>query len=526
MKRSLSQLIVLTTLATTTALGGTLAFTSTALSDNAQTGYLFPGRAEDLKSGEYWYRSKKIHGSGNQKLGYDLTAVRFDAKTKKWTKAKPGTNGSQNSHWLIYGQPIYAVTGGKIIACWRNAPENPAPGQSHPGRTSTPKTIGGGGNSLLVDIGNNETILYAHFRPGTIPKSLCPIDKVFRTDASDKSESTLPSNNQPIIKAGQFLGQVGNSGRSSNPHLHIHRSSGRNPLPLPFQTAWTKGINTTVDSANAWKPLNNEPLPPGKVAILPPYAQGYKEIARHGIPESKYQFLFNHITKSGYRLAWIDGFNVNGKVYFNAVFRPKNGIKWATFHGLTSAQYQAKFNEYTGAGYRPLQVESYRRGNGIRYAVIFTKQNGAAFKAYHGRSAQQHQQLFDSLTQQGFRPRNISVVSINGQRSYTALYEKTNIGSFVLKSFMTPAQYQQAFNQNKQAGRQVSYLNAYLHNGQPRFTAIWNSATNGSFKARHGLSSGQYQQQWEDNTQQGFLTRIVTGYEQDNRIRFAAVWRK
>ena len=108
----------------------------------------------------------------------------------------------------------------------------------------------------------------------------------------------------------------------------------------------------------------------------------------------------------------------------------------------------------------------------------------------------------------------------------TSLYEKTNIGSFVVKSFMTPAQYQQAFNQNKQAGRQVAYLNAYVHNGQPRFTAIWNSATNGSFKARHGLSSGQYQQQWEDNTQQGFLTRIVAGYEQDNTIRFAAVWRK
>lgn len=43
-------------------------FTQTAL---ANTTYLFPGRAEDLQSGEYWYRRKEIHGSGSQKLGYD-----------------------------------------------------------------------------------------------------------------------------------------------------------------------------------------------------------------------------------------------------------------------------------------------------------------------------------------------------------------------------------------------------------------------------------------------------------------------
>ncbi len=527
MQRRLPKQIALVTLAIATTLGGSLAFTATAQSNTAQTIYQFPGRAGDLQSGEYWYRSKKIHGSGNQQLGYDLGAVRLDATTKKWTSNKPGTNGSQNAHKLIYGQPVYAMSGGKVIRCWRNAPNNPAPGQTHPGRTATPKTIGGGGNFLLVDIGNNETILYAHFRPGTIPQSLCPFNKQFMTDASNQSESTVPTGSQATIKAGQFLGQVGNSGQSSGPHLHIHRQKdGGGALPLPFQTAWTKGINTTVDATDAWQPLQNAALPPGKIAILPPVAKGYKEIARHGIPASQYQFVFNHITQSGYRLVWIDGFNVKGKIYYNAVFRPANGVKWAAFHGLTSAQYQAKFDQYTGAGFRPTQVESYRQGNGIRYAVIFAKQNGPAFKAYHGRSAAQHQQLFDQLKQQGWRPRNISVVSVNGQRSYTALYEQTNIGSFMAKSFMTPSEYQQEFNQNQQAGRQVAYLNAYLHNGQPRFTAIWNAVANGPFKARHGLSSSQYQQQWDANTQQGFQTQLVTGYQQGNTSRFAAAWRK
>ncbi|MEA5567336.1 hypothetical protein [Anabaena sp. UHCC 0399] len=497
--------------------------TSTAL---ANTTYLFPGRAEDLESGEYWYRRKEIHGSGSQKLGYDLTAIRFDNRSKNWTTDKPGTDGSKNEHKLIYGQPVYAVTGGKVIKCWRNAPDNPAPGQSHPGRTSNPKTIYGGGNHLTVDVGNGELILYAHLEPGSIPKSLCPISKEFTTDASNDSERTLTPAQQVTLKAGQFIGNVGNGGSSSGPHLHLHRSKGNTPLPLTFAGVWTKSTETNQDSDQDWKRLNNQALPPGKIAILPDFSQGNKEIARHGIPDSQYQFVFDQITKSGYRLEWIDGFSVNGKIYFNALFRPNNGVAWASFHNLTSSQYQAKFNQYTKAGYRPTQVESYLNGNTVLYAAIFAKDNGPSFTAYHGLSTNEHQKRIDDLTKNGWRPKNISVVSINGNRSYAALYEKTNVGSFVAKSFLTSAQYQQLFNENQQQGRQVAYLNAYQHNGQTRFTAIWNSVSQGTFKARHNLSSQQYQNEWESAQNSGLLTRNVTGYVDGNSPRYAGVWRK
>lgn len=366
-------------------------------------------------------------------------------------------------------------------------------------------------NYVWIEHANGEWTKYSHLQKNSVTK------------AAGLSVGTF-------VKAGTFLGYQGNVGCASGPHLHFEVGVPNVSDPIISQGGYLK------DNANSKR--NRIPkicgIPNGQFADgqtyvatkLPRVSLGAKEVARHGVPAQMYQCVFDRITQAGYQLTWIDGFNINGKVYFNAVFRPANGVKWAAFHGLTSAQYQAKFDQYTGAGFRPTQVESYRRGNGIRYAVIFAKQKGPAFKAYHGRSAGQHQQLFDQLTQQGWRPRNISVVSVNGQRSYTALYEKTNIGSFMAKSFMTPSQYQEAFNENKQAGRQVAYLNAYLHNGKPRFTAIWNSLTNGSFKARHGMSSGQYQQAWETTSQQGFLTSIVTGYEQGNSSRYAAVWNK
>lgn len=508
------------------------AATPLRVSATAANTFPFPGRAEDLKPGIYWYRNKEVHGTGTQAKGYDLSATRFDASNKSWTRLKPGVSSAAyernktNEAWSVYGTPVYAVDDGEVIRCWRNTPENPAPGQSHPGRTSDPKTIYGGGNFLLVEDKEGNLTLYAHFKPGSIPKSLCPIDKVFCQDAADKSESEMPAGKRPQVKRGQFLGLVGNSGSSSNPHLHIHRqTAGGTPLDLRFENVFVKSTKKLADNTSDWQQVKNQVLQPGPLAILPPFGKGHGEVARHGVPSSKYQFTFTHITSSGYRLEWIDGYDVNGKTYFNVIFRPSNGKPWLARHGQTGGTYQAEFDKWTNQGYRLEHVESYLSGGSARYAAIFVKTSGPAWTAYHGRTAAQHQQQFDSLTKQGYRPVNVSVVSLSGQRYYTALYEKRNVGSFILKSFMTPAQYQAEFNKNVQAGRRLAYLNAYTHQGSPRIVAIWQQAAP-TFVARHGMSSSQYQAEFNKNLGAGRLTRAVTGYESSNQHRFAAFWSK
>jgi hypothetical protein len=366
-------------------------------------------------------------------------------------------------------------------------------------------------NYVWIEHSNREWTKYSHMRKDSVTK-----------DAGLKVGD--------FVKAGRFLGYESDVGCASGSHLHFEVGVPNPSDPIIPQGGFLK------DNANSKR--NRIPRickVPGGVFVdgetyvatdLPNVSPGFAEVARHGVPSSDYQCVFDQITKSGYRLDWIDGFNFNGNIYFNVIFRSADGVKWASFHNLTASQYQDKFNEYTNAGYRPTQVESYPSGNKILYAVIFAKDNGPNFTAYHGLSAEEHQKRFDDLIKDGWRPKNISVVSINGNRSYTALYEKTNIGSFVAKSFLTAADYQKQFDENKEQVRQIAYLNAYEHNGEPRFTAIWNSVTNGTFKARHGLSSNQYQNEWEEALKNGLLTRNVTGYVDGNSVKYAAVWRK
>src|SRR5690606_21522411 len=216
--------------------------------------------------------------------------------------------------------------------------------------------------------------------------------------------------------------------------------------------------------------------------------------------------------------------DVGGKVYYNVLFRPKAGA-WASFHGLNGSQYQQRFNQYTRQGYRPHQVESHLGGGSVRYAVIFRKQGGPQYTAYHGLTAAAHQQRFDTLTGQGYRPRNVSVVSSGGQRRYTALYEKADIGSWEARSQLNATQYQQAFESNTGRKRQLVYLNSYVHGGQPYFTAIWSSRPSGAYRARHGLTSARYQSEWTSASRSNMRTGSVTGYGVGGPARYAAFWR-
>jgi murein DD-endopeptidase MepM/ murein hydrolase activator NlpD len=249
---------------------------------------------------------------------------------------------------------------------------------------------------------------------------------------------------------------------------------------------------------------------------------GFAEVARHGVPASDYQAVFDDVTTAGYRLVWIDGYDAGGNTHYNAIFRPAGNVGWRARHGISSADYQAEF-DHLAPGFHPTQVESYLDHGNVRYAIILTDEPTTEWVAYHGRTEAEHQALFERYRDQGFRPVNVSVVSVNGARYFTALYDKANVGRWETWSDVKASDYQALFDREKNAGLLLSYLNAYLHGGDVFFTAVWNSVPYGDWVARHGLSGAQYQSEWKTWTGSGYFTRLVTGYDAGGAT-FAGLW--
>jgi Beta-lactamase/Bacterial tandem repeat domain 1 len=305
-------------------------------------------------------------------------------------------------------------------------------------------------------------------------------------------------------------------------------------MQLPNGYVGAAVVNSSINLDNAEDPASTVPY---LVDVLinafydATHAAPAAEIAKHAIPESKYQEEFSLVYGSGYYPVWVDGYDVNGKTFFNTIFRPNtNHYAVAVRHNMTKEAYQTEYNEWVQQkGYRLQQIDCYNDAGKLKIAAIFIKKQGNPQDqpAYHGLSPEEHQALFEKYTGEGFSPVNVSVVSIDGKRYYAAFYEKRNAGNSVLKSYLSEQEYMDIYKDMEKKNWEQVYINAYRHNGQTRFSAIWYEKSGYRVYAGTQKSgSDDYQQQWATNTGKGMLTRCVTGYEEGGKHWFAAHWAK
>lgn len=356
--------------------------------------YQFPFKGEDMQPGERIFTGD--HASGIQGEGEDLGAMRY-LGNGAWSHVASGTNGQNNADFVIYGKPVYAIADGIVVGGWRNAPENPVPGQHHPDFTAG--FIPGGGNMLWVDQPDGKRVLYAHMTPGSIPPALCP-----NNDALFPYSMTIQEGDaylmydvadQVPIKKGDFLGRVGNSGSSSAPHLHLHAEAGGSAAVMRFELGLFKPLEKYTDILGGWASFAGQEVPDGEVLIRPSRAVPYRmkdfesysleggqmyagifEPGTHGpmaLFESSWSTFVSEwgaIEKQGYRMKDFEAYEDDGKLVYAGIFEPGKfnpvalfRTDWNDFHSGWAA-IETK-------GYRMKDFEVYPYGSGLMYAGIF-----------------------------------------------------------------------------------------------------------------------------------------------------------
>ncbi|MGH8974042.1 MAG: M23 family metallopeptidase, partial [Acidimicrobiia bacterium] len=213
--------------------------------------YRFPSAAADLDGDEYWVGRSGGHGpagGGTQFFAYDFGVLGWDATASLWTQVLPGTTGDKNDEWRIYGKPIRAMADGVVVQSKNDMAENTKMGKQVP----TPNPVEG--NHLYIQHGD-EIALYAHLQPGSIPSALAE---------------------GATVSEGDLLGLAGNSGNSTNPHLHIHvlhatKPWGGPPRPLLFHAIAVHNQATlgTPPVSGGWTMVSGQGLPAAPVAVSP-----------------------------------------------------------------------------------------------------------------------------------------------------------------------------------------------------------------------------------------------------------------
>lgn len=130
----------------------------------------------------------------SQRRAADISMVDADGKSHR-------DDGKKNGDYFVYGQEVLAVADGNVVTAIDGVPEN------EPG-TMNPYIVPG--NLVILKHGDALYSAYAHLQPGKL-----------RVKEGTK------------VKRGQVLGLAGNSGNSSEPHLHFQLQDGPR-----FEKSW------------------------------------------------------------------------------------------------------------------------------------------------------------------------------------------------------------------------------------------------------------------------------------------------
>lgn len=256
-------------------------------------GYDFPAHFDDLRADEYWAATSQTHdtgGFGGQLLAYDMGVSGWNADIGQVSELLPGTDGTENGHYRILGKKLYSMADGLVLQAIDGIKDNAVPigpllngdkahddavweAQAQKFWAPYDDAHGGGdvvcagcGNHFFIQYGD-EVALYAHMEKGSLNKDLIP-----------PKGSTKPI----AVKKGDYLGRAGNSGNSSNPHLHLHVTkalidppallksiaacAAGPPRPLLFRNAFAVDSADLAfpDISGPWVRLRNQGPPRGE----------------------------------------------------------------------------------------------------------------------------------------------------------------------------------------------------------------------------------------------------------------------
>jgi hypothetical protein len=163
-----------------------------------------------LRGGVWFTANGPMAESGHRRalviIGTATIAQRFAIDYVKVADDHRTFSGDQlkNESYHAYGSEALAVADGRVVAVKDSIPEN-VPGPASRAVPITLETVGG--NHVIIDIGEGRYAFYAHLQPGSLQVKL-----------------------GQLVKRGQVVGLVGNSGNSTEPHLHFHLADGTSPL--------------------------------------------------------------------------------------------------------------------------------------------------------------------------------------------------------------------------------------------------------------------------------------------------------
>jgi CubicO group peptidase (beta-lactamase class C family) len=277
-------------------------------------------------------------------------------------------------------------------------------------------------------------------------------------------------------------------------------------------------------------PLLPATRPARKTSLLSPQStnQSVAFQAYHGVSAAQHQAYFNQLSAEGYGMISLSVYGDPGSALYAAVWvnRPMPG--WVAVHGINAAQYQNWFNTWAAKGYASQLVTATGSGSDAIFAAVMSQGVTGGWIARHNLSAADFAAQNSAAQSANMIPVCVSIYGDPGSPVYAGIWRANPGFTKWLVNAADPApSYQTTFNTETQlpgyalGGWRPAYVAV---SSDQTYCSVYQDDVVGPWVARHGLTSAQYQAEFNAQVAAGRYPIFVQGGGSGGNIVYAAVF--
>jgi CubicO group peptidase (beta-lactamase class C family) len=246
---------------------------------------------------------------------------------------------------------------------------------------------------------------------------------------------------------------------------------------------------------------------------------------------NEHQTNFNRLYREGYRMISLSVYGDPVNPLYAAVWVQRQGPAWVAVHGVDSTGYQSFFNTWTARGYVPVIISATGPANSAVFAAMFEQGIIGTWFARHGMTSGpeanagtfQHQNALARSYKMILR--SFAIYGTTSDRRYAGIWHPNpGFVKWHIYPSDTGSSYQTVFNEETQL---PAYRVAYVTlTGDQIYCSMFNDDIVGPWVARLGMTSADYQTEFEKQKAAGFYPICVQGGGSGNQIRYAAIFAK
>jgi CubicO group peptidase (beta-lactamase class C family) len=251
--------------------------------------------------------------------------------------------------------------------------------------------------------------------------------------------------------------------------------------------------------------------------------------AYHGKDSQFHQTRFDALAPKGWRMISLSVHGNPSNPRYSAVWVKEHGPKYVAVHGLPISKYQKWFDDQTKKHYSPVIVSAAGGGANAVVAAVFEKGLKKGWIAKHGlvNGDDYDQSTIEfwckKAREDGLLLRSGSIYGSSLQPLYIAVWHEEREAHWNWRTAESTSTYQTWFNAFREVPLRPGFVT--LSEYQVYFSAFRDDSV-GEWYARHNMTSGAYQDEFDDFKKKGFYPFCVQGGGEGSKTRYAAIFAK